>query len=190
MTEMTLGRTELVPLDRVRPYWRNPRRVTEEAVNALRSSIESYGYTQPIVVDADFVIIVGHTRYAAMRRMGITEVPVKVAVELSPEEVKQYRLIDNKVAELTSWDFESLTAELGELDAGLVMALFPEVTSTDAEGFTDEGQLAREWERVVTAVEFVCPSCFHTFEVEVTKDALLTGRVEATRENDDHAEHA
>ena len=62
---------ETVDLDRVRPYWRNPRRVTEDAVTQLMASISEYGYQQPIVVDSDYVIIVGHTRYAALRRLNI-----------------------------------------------------------------------------------------------------------------------
>ena len=181
VSKIELGVFETVPIDQVRPYWRNPRRVTEEAVNQLAESIRSYGYQQPIVVDSDYVIIVGHTRYAAMRRMDVTQVPVMVATTLTPEQVKQYRLIDNKVSELTSWDYESLIAELGEMDTALIMALFPEAggpPDPNAPG-DDEAVLAREWDHVVTQVGFVCPECYHSFEVNVTREALLTGVIEA-----------
>ena len=87
---------ETISLDKVRPYWRNPRRVTEDAVNQLIASIREYGYQQPIVVDSDYVIIVGHTRYAALRRMEVTEAPVRVARSLTPAQAKQYRVLDNR----------------------------------------------------------------------------------------------
>jgi ParB-like chromosome segregation protein Spo0J len=94
--------TRVLSLDDIVPYWRNPRVVTDDAVNAVAESIERYGYTQPIVVDAENVIVIGHTRYAALRRLGATEAPVMTVTTLSPTQVKQLRVIDNKAHELTS----------------------------------------------------------------------------------------
>lgn len=176
--EMEQGRIETVPLDRIKPYWRNPRKVTEENVNRLAESIKAFGYQQPIVVDEDYVIIVGHTRYAALRRLDVREVPVRVASDLTPEEAKQYRLIDNRVAEHTSWDFDKLTEEIGKLDAGLIGMFFPEIDIDGAAAAgveSPEDTLAKEWDRVQTSVDFVCPSCFHSWQTEVTREAVMAG---------------
>lgn len=172
---MSLGEMETVPLDRVRPYWRNPRRVTEDTVNRLIESIQMYGYQQPIVVDADYVIIVGHTRYAALRRMKVTEIPVKVARDLSEEAVKQYRLIDNKAGEFSSWDFDALVEELSEIDEQLMRTFFPEIGGTGIEMVTDDEVLAEQWDKVNTSVDFICPTCFHQWSQEVTKRAIMSG---------------
>lgn len=108
-----------VPIGSIRPYENNPRD-NSGAVDAVAESIERFGWQQPIVVDADGVIVVGHTRYEAAKRLGLSTVPVKVADGLSPERVRAYRLADNKVGELAKWDDGKLEAELdalgGELD--------------------------------------------------------------------------
>jgi len=105
---------ELWELSRIRPYDNNPRH-NDQAVEAVARSIREYGFQQPIVVDADGVIIVGHTRWKAARKLGLEKVPVHVARDLSPEQVKAYRIADNKTAELAEWNYELLPIELGEL---------------------------------------------------------------------------
>lgn len=174
-----IGHYETVHIDQIKPYWRNPRRITDEAINALAESIRTYGYQQPIVVDAEHVIIAGHTRYSAMRRLGVERLPVLVATALSHEQAKQYRLIDNRSGEFSSWDYEALTAELGSLGAegsDLLAAMFPELSGGDqALGAAVDAQVAAEWEKVNRQVSFVCPACFHAWEMEVTKDALQSG---------------
>ena len=105
---------ELWELGRIRPYDKNPRQ-NDQAVEAVARSIPEYGFRQPIVVDADGVIIVGHTRWKAARKLGLEKVPVHVARDLSPEQVKAYRIADNKTAELAEWNYELLPIELGEL---------------------------------------------------------------------------
>lgn len=190
---LALPETEMVALDRVRPYWRNPRRVTDDTVNMLMRSIEEFGYQQPIVVDSEYVIIVGHTRYAAMRRLGVTEVPVVVARTLSQEQVKQYRLIDNRSGELSSWDMTALMDELGDLDMEKMLRFFPEFGAfPDAteQYVADTETLEREWDKVQTQVSFVCPSCFHTFEVEVTKAAIMAGYIGQKEQASDDAANA
>ena len=105
---------ELRPLDAVRPYANNPRQ-NDDAVEAVAESIRRFGFRQPIVVDADGVIVAGHTRFRAAQRLGLATVPVHVATDLTPDEVRAYRLADNKTAELASWDDAMLSIELDAL---------------------------------------------------------------------------
>lgn len=105
----------------IRQYEHNPR-INDGAVDAVAASIREFGWQQPIVVDVDGVIIAGHTRYKAAQKMGLLEVPVVVAENLTSEQVKAYRLADNKTGELAEWDFAALDEELagiGELDMSL-----------------------------------------------------------------------
>lgn len=105
---------ELRPLDAVRPYANNPRQ-NDDAVKAVAESIRRFGFRQPIVVDADGVIVAGHTRFRAAQQLGLATVPVHVATDLTPDEVRAYRLADNKTAELASWDDALLSIELDAL---------------------------------------------------------------------------
>lgn len=101
-------------LDEIRPYEKNPRR-NDAAVEYVAESIKTFGWKQPIVIDKDGVIIVGHTRYKAAQQLGLDRVPCLVAEDLSPEQVKAYRLADNKVADFSVWDNKLLLEELDEL---------------------------------------------------------------------------
>ena len=103
-----------VKIQEIKPYENNPRD-NEAGVDAVANSIDEFGWQQPIVVDKDNIIIVGHTRYLAAKKLGLKEVPVKVATGLTPEQVKAYRLADNKTGELTSWDDELLGGELNDI---------------------------------------------------------------------------
>jgi DNA modification methylase len=98
----------------IKPYENNPR-VNDHAVDAVVASITAFGFRQPIVVDEDGVIIVGHTRYKAALKLGLTEVPVHLAIGLSPAQAKAYRLADNQTATLSQWDDQRLPFELAEL---------------------------------------------------------------------------
>jgi ParB-like chromosome segregation protein Spo0J len=114
---------ELWKLEKVKPYERNPRQ-NDAAVDAVAESIRRFGFRQPIVVDAEGVIVCGHTRYKAAQKLRLAEVPVHVAKDLTPEQIKAYRIADNKTAELADWDFELLPIELAELQcAGFDMSL-------------------------------------------------------------------
>ena len=101
-----------VAVDAVTPYEKNPRKIPQEAIDRVAASIKEFGFKQPIVVDKDMVIIVGHTRLLAAKKLGYETVPVLVASDLSPEKARAYRLADNKTNELTSWDDELLMQEL------------------------------------------------------------------------------
>jgi DNA modification methylase len=100
------------PTPRPIPYARNARVCPKSAISKVATSIREYGFRQPIVVDADGVIIAGHTRLLAAKQLGLPSVPVHVASELSPAQVRAYRLADNRSAEETSWDPELLPLEL------------------------------------------------------------------------------
>src|SRR5665213_2015228 len=105
---------ELRPIESIRPYANNPR-LNDAAVDAVAASLRAYGFRQPIVVDEEGVIIVGHTRYKAAVKLGMETVPVHVAVGLSPAQTKAYRIADNQTAALSQWDDDKLPLELADL---------------------------------------------------------------------------
>src|SRR5467141_4495425 len=98
---------ELRPISSIRPYENNPR-INDAAVDAVAASIKEFGFRQPIVVDEQGVIIVGHTRYKAALKLGLDKVPVHVATGLTPAQIKAYRLADNQTANLATWNEELL----------------------------------------------------------------------------------
>jgi len=105
---------EMRDVDAVKPYEANPR-VNDGAVDAVAASIREFGFRVPIVVDEGGIVIAGHTRLLAARKLGLKQVPVHVAVGLPPEKVKAYRIADNKLHELSEWDYDLLPIELTEL---------------------------------------------------------------------------
>ena len=114
---------ELRPLAEIKPYEKNPRD-NDAAVDAVAESIRRFGFRQPIVVDADGVIVCGHTRWKAAQKLGLEQVPVHVARDLTPEQIRAYRIADNKTAELAEWNLELLPIELAELQgAGIDWSL-------------------------------------------------------------------
>lgn len=104
-------RIETWPIDRPKPYPNNPR-INDDAVKGVADSIQAFGWQQPIVVDSDGVVIVGHTRLKAAKLLGLKEVPVTVADDLTPDEVAAYRLADNRTAEKAAWNMDALKLEL------------------------------------------------------------------------------
>lgn len=135
-------------LDEIRPYERNPRR-NDAAVEYVAESIKAFGWKQPIVIDKDGVIIAGHTRYKAACRLGLEKVPCLIAEDLTPEQVKAYRLADNKVGEIAGWDFDALEEELDAIDldmTGFGFAMqeeYPDDSELDADEQKDEKTIAR-----------------------------------------------
>lgn len=106
---------ELRDIDSIRPYPGNPR-LNDGAVDAVAASLKEFGFRQPVVVDADGVIVVGHTRWKAARKLGLTQVPVHVAKDLTSVQAKAYRIADNATAAIAEWDKELLPLELGQLE--------------------------------------------------------------------------
>lgn len=124
-------------LDTIQPYWRNPRK-NADAVPAVKASLQRYGMNQPLVVDQKGVIVVGHTRYRALLELGVKEVPV-VVLDIAPKLAREYRIADNKTAELAQWDSNALIPELREIDIPNMVIFFPgvdlgQLVSDDAGG--------------------------------------------------------
>lgn len=101
-------------LEDIHPYENNPR-INDDAVAAVVGSIREFGFRQPIVVDEDGVIIVGHTRFKAAQQLGLEKVPVHVAKDLTPAQIKAYRIADNQTATIAEWDYDLLPIELADL---------------------------------------------------------------------------
>lgn len=121
--KIALPKVEVVEIGSIRPYARNARK-NDAAVPAVKASIERYGLNQPLVVDKEGVIIVGHTRYRALMELGATHVPV-VRPVLTPAAVREYRIADNKTGEIAQWDKGLLIPELRAMgDAGNIMSPF------------------------------------------------------------------
>ena len=108
-------------IEQLKPYANNPRK-NDGAVDVVANSIKQFGFRVPIIVDKNNVIVAGHTRYKASKKLGLKEVPVIVADDLTEEQVKAFRLADNKVSEASEWDYNLLEIELNEI--GLDMEMF------------------------------------------------------------------
>ena len=107
-------KVQQIDINKVIPYARNPRK-NQGAIAKVAASIKEFGWQQPIVIDNEMVIIAGHTRLAAAQSLSMNKVPIVVAENLSPSQVKAYRLADNRISEESEWDEELLRLELDEL---------------------------------------------------------------------------
>lgn len=121
---------KMMKLCDIKPYENNPRR-NDEAIDKVAESIKSFGFQQPLVIDKDNVIVVGHTRYEASKQLKLDEVPCVVADELTEEQAKAYRLADNKTGEFSAWDFSKLDLELADLSCD--MSVFGFYSTDDIE---------------------------------------------------------
>ena len=107
---------EMVNIGMVKEYERNPRQ-NDGAVDAVAASIKAFGFKVPVIVDKDNILVAGHTRVRAARKLGLKEVPVIRAADLTPEQVRAFRVADNKLHELSSWDMQLLPLELSALQS-------------------------------------------------------------------------
>lgn len=105
---------KILNINELKPYEKNPRK-NDEAVKYVAESIKQFGFKVPIVIDKDHVIVAGHTRWKAAKKLGISDVPCIIADDLSDEQIKAFRLADNKVAEKAEWDMDLLSFELDDL---------------------------------------------------------------------------
>lgn len=112
-----------VKLTDLKPYEKNPRH-NEEAVKYVAKSIKQFGFKVPIIIDKNNVIVAGHTRYKAGLELGLETVPCIIADDLTPKQIKAFRLADNKVAEKSYWDFDLLNQELENLKIDFNMSEF------------------------------------------------------------------
>lgn len=135
-------RIEMRSVSELTPYAKNPRN-NEPAVDAVAASIREFGFKVPIILDKDGVIVAGHTRLKAAKKLGLKEVPCLIADDLTPEQIKAFRLEDNKVAELAEWDMDALNEELEALTADFDMSDFGfelEEFEQEPEVVEDEGE--------------------------------------------------
>ena len=163
------------PLD-LSPYSNNPR-VNDYAVKKVLESIKEFGFKNPILVDENMEIIAGHTRREASILLGLQEVPYIIATDLTPEQIKAYRLADNKLSELAVWDTELLREELftlQEADFSLEVMGFTEFDLTSL--FNEEPEPEPEIEDIIPKEEkTTLPMLrFGSNSVRITPDELTT----------------
>jgi len=108
---------KLAEISTIKPYENNPRKLSEQAIQKVAMSLKEYGFRQPIVVDKNMVIVAGHTRYRASKKLGLKQVPISVIDNLSEEQINAYRIADNRTAEESEWDNELLKMEIKDLEA-------------------------------------------------------------------------
>lgn len=153
----------------IRPYEKNPRK-NDAAVKYVAESIKQFGFKVPIVIDNNDVIVAGHTRWKAAKKLGLEIVPCVVADDLTDEQIKAFRLADNKVAEKAEWDFDLLSGELDELfDFDMAVLGFDD---TEEELAMDEIESDKEKTgRVIISIN--CPSVpdWNTIEDEIKRIA-------------------
>jgi DNA modification methylase len=149
-----------VDIEKIIPYAKNPRK-NDAAVDKVAASLKEFGFRQPIVVDAEMVVIAGHTRLAAARKLGLDQVPIHIATDLTANQIKAYRIADNRVSQEAKWDDDLLALELADLDlenydlskTGFnddeLAALMAEAIT---EGLVDEDQVPPEPETPVTVL--------------------------------------
>ena len=169
-------KVEMWPTDKPVAYASNARMLSPNAVDKVAASIKEFGFKQPIVVTEDGVIIVGHTRLLAAKKLGLAEVPVLVATDLTPQQARAFRLTDNRTSEETSWDFELLAIELNELQSFDFDVSITGFDSDEIEGMAlgepdireytgDDLEVGDEVEEAEVEVE-TCPKCGYSFPRE------------------------
>ena len=148
-------------ISQLHEYDNNPRN-NDGAVDAVAESIREFGFKVPIVIDGDNVIVCGHTRVKAAQKLGMETVPCIIADDLTPEQIKAFRLADNKTGELAGWDFAKLEEELAALD-GFDMSAFGFVQNEDVDidsFFEDAGEKKEKGPKRIQ-----CPHCGEWFEL-------------------------
>jgi ParB family transcriptional regulator, chromosome partitioning protein len=152
-------------VNEITPYENNPRN-NENAIEAVMESIRQCEYVAPIIVDENGVILAGHTRYEALKRLGQKEIEVMVATGLSDEQKRKYRLLDNKTNEFAEWDYDLLAEELDDLDFGEFDFGFELIDDSDnLENFFNDAPTPTKEKETKTKI-IKCPKCGEEFEVE------------------------
>ncbi|MBQ7264198.1 MAG: ParB N-terminal domain-containing protein [Synergistaceae bacterium] len=157
----------------IKPYPGNPRR-NAHAVKPVMASIRQFGFKVPIIIDKEHTIIAGHTRLEAAKELGMSEVPVIVADDLTPEQVKAFRLADNKTAELSGWDFDLLDIELADItDIDMSELGFDIDPKPDIDGLFLERDGTAEAGASGGSIHVVsCPHCGASIELDDEFNAL------------------
>lgn len=149
-------------IDELKPYVNNPR-FNDEAVEYVANSIKEFGFKVPIIIDKNNEIVAGHTRYKASLELGLKEVPCIVADDLNDEQIKAFRLVDNKVSEKASWNFDLLGEELDDI-INIDMSDFDlyKIENIDIEQFIEDlpDKTKEETKQTIT-----CPHCGEEIEL-------------------------
>lgn len=162
-------------INAVKPYEKNPRK-NDTAVSAVANSIREFGFKVPIVIDKSGTIIAGHTRYKAALQLGLQKIPCVIADDLTKEQVKAFRLADNKVGEIAEWDFNMLESEIAEIE-DIDMGLFNfDTNAIDGEDFGEDFQLPDGEKPEICTMSFT----LHQRQKELVEYALDTVQDEIT----------
>ena len=143
----------------IKQYENNARK-NDKAVALVAESIENYGFKVPVIVDQNNVLVAGHTRLKAAKQLGLEKIPAIIADDLTEEQIKAYRLADNKTAELSTWDFDKLEKELEAIDDAHIWELFNQDKYSDIEEYDGEIDL-NEFDD--EEFEYECPECGFKF---------------------------
>ena len=149
---------EYLKIDQIKPYDNNPRH-NEAAVSGLKEAISQFGFKIPMIIDKSNIIVCGHTRYKAAKQLGLESVPCIVADDLTEEQIKAFRLADNKVSEKAGWDFVLLEEELQLIDFDMEAFGFTDHEEVDISGFFED---AEQKEKEPKKIQ--CPHCGEWFE--------------------------
>ena len=150
-------------LDELKPYENNPRK-NAKAVQPVANSIAEFGFKVPMVIEADGTIVTGHTRYLAAQELGMDEVPCLIADDLTPEQVRAFRMADNKVGEFAAWDFSKLEDELAKLtELDMTLFGFDGDWDVDLDAFFEDKEETPAKE--VEPQKVQCPHCGEWFEL-------------------------
>lgn len=155
---------EYIDINSIKPYENNPRH-NEEAIPYVMNSIKEFGFKNPIIIDKNNVIIAGHTRLESAKRLGMKEVPIIHADDLTEEQVKAFRLADNKVSEKAEWNFELLDEELEDLDINMEDFGFENVDinlDIDDSEFVQDTEITKNKD---DKKEIICPNCGEKIEI-------------------------
>ena len=146
-------------VEELKPYVNNPR-FNDDAVEYVANSIKEFGFKVPIVIDKNNEIVAGHTRYKASLALGLDEVPCIVADDLNEEQIKAFRLADNKVSEYAEWNFELLGEEMQDVDIDMEQFGFESLDDLTDDDFIQDTEITKDKEKKV----IICPNCGMEFE--------------------------
>jgi len=170
---------EQIPISKIKPYWRNPRK-NEEVIEELKKSIEEFGFNVPLVLDKKYVIITGHSRYKALLQLGKKKVPC-IIKDLSEKAAKEYRITDNRLSELSSWNLDYLQKEMMDLDSVIgfsdsdienilkiddVSEITQDIINKKQDELDNRFSYNASEEEKKEFIEFICPNCLKEFKLK------------------------
>lgn len=150
-------------IDELIPYENNPRN-NDSAVDYVKNSIEEFGFKVPVVIDKNNIIVAGHTRIKAAKKLNLLTVPCIIADDLTEDQIKAFRIADNKTAELAGWKTKLLDSELQDLcEFNMELFGFPKFEEKNEEENTEEPSIAKKQKMVR------CPHCGEWLEAKKVK---------------------